>query len=242
MLNVEIVLKINLNPTKKHLADIENWLIEEWNKTGNGFYSNWEMISEAFTEKKLSVITENNYAIGFVAYRIYDLYSIIEIVEIKPSERRKDIARKMIDRTLQFFQSKGVLAVELFCSPESSEPFWKKIGFQNFPESLEDSKINMFKPLVETLQTTNIAKADFTIKLWDCESCQTESIKPKWIWDLNLMEDNITLINPIIFPVSSQWQMELIKKGEKLFSDKIKWFSEDIAGYSNLMIIRKICV
>lgn len=57
----------------------------------------------------------------------------------------------MIDETLEYFKLKGVLAFYLFCSPESSEPFWKRIWFLNFPE-IPQKRINMYKTLLETLK------------------------------------------------------------------------------------------
>ncbi len=154
----KILLKFNLHPNEKHLAYIEKWLIEEWSETKQGFYSNWNMISNAYTEKRLSIITENDNAIGFMVYRIYDLTSVIDIAEIKPSERKKGFAKKMIDGTFEFFKSKGILVIQLFCSPENSEPFWKKVGFLNFPEFPHNSQIKMYKPLIQTLKLINLSE------------------------------------------------------------------------------------
>ncbi|MCX2679390.1 GNAT family N-acetyltransferase [Galbibacter sp. EGI 63066] len=119
------MLKCNLHPNKKHLDCIERWLIDEKDTTNQGFYCNWNIILQAFAEKRMSVITDNN-AIGFVVYQMYDFMAVIDIIEIKPSEREKGFAKKLIKETLRFFKSKGVLVVQLFCSPENSEPFWKK--------------------------------------------------------------------------------------------------------------------
>ena len=127
------MLITNSNPTEKHLAHIKNWLIEEWNKTNSGFYCHWNIIEDKFAKNNISVITENDFAIGFVVYRIYEFQAVIDITEIKPTEREKGIARKLISETLDYFKQKGVLVCELFCSPENSEPFWKRIGFENFP-------------------------------------------------------------------------------------------------------------
>ncbi|MCX2679856.1 hypothetical protein OOZ15_07905 [Galbibacter sp. EGI 63066] len=86
------MLKLNLQPNKKYLGYIEEWLIDEKNKTNQGFYCNWNIILQAFTEKRLSTITENDNAIGFVVYRVYNLIAVIDIVEIKLSERKKGVA------------------------------------------------------------------------------------------------------------------------------------------------------
>lgn len=234
------MLKLNLNPTQKHLADIENWLIEEWNKTNSGFYCNWNIIANAITENNLSVILENDYVIGFVVYRIHEFYAVIDIAEIKPSERKKGVAKKLINGTLEHFKQKGALVAKLYCSPENSEPFWKKIGFENFPELPHDTNINMFKPLVETLQPTEKTKSNSIIRLWNCEPYQTDYVNAKWTWELTFTTDNETLDKPIIFPTSNDWQVELIRNGEKVMSDKVKRFHVDLAHYGSFMIIQKL--
>jgi len=234
------VLKLNIQPTEKHLADIEKWLIDEWNKTNQGFYCNWSIISEAFDKKNLIVITENDYSIGFVVYRIYDLTAVIDITEIKQSERKKGIAKKLINETLEFFKSKGVLATKLFCSPENSEPFWKRIGFLNSPKIPHESQINMYKTLVETLQNSQENTNETTIKLWNCEPYQANRIEPNWIWNLSFLNDNKTLTKPIIFPAYKDWQIELSKNGETVISDKVKYCRIDLADYGSFMIIREL--
>lgn len=240
MLNFETVLKTNFHPSEKHLADIKNWLIKESNITNSGFYCNWKVIEGEFAKNNVAVITENDFAIGFTVYRIYEFRAVIDIAETKPTERKKGIARKLISDTLEYFGQKGVLVCELFCSPKNSEPFWKKIGFVNFPELPHNSRINMFKPLVETLKSTEKAESETKISLWNCEPYQAVREKPKWNWDLNFAEDNETLTKPIIIPVSGDWQVELTKNGQKIVTEKVKRFPIDLVDYGSFMIIRKL--
>jgi len=54
------------------------------------------------------------------------------LAEIKPTKRKKRIARKFLLDTLKSFKSNSVLVVKLFCAPEISEGFWSKCGFQKF--------------------------------------------------------------------------------------------------------------
>lgn len=236
------VLKTNLNPNEKHLANIESWLKEEWAKTSNGFYSNWHMIPQAFAEKRLSVITENDYAIGFIVYRLNNLTATIDVAEIKPVKRQKGYATRLVDETLEFFKSKGVLAVQLFCAPESSEPFWKRIGFLNFPVIPHLNNLHMYKTLVETVESSENEIADLTIKLWDCEPYQVRNKSPKWIWNLSFKEDNQTLKKPIVFPAYRDWQIELAKSDATIIIDKIKYCGIDLADYGRFLIIRKVDV
>lgn len=240
MLNIENVAELKLQPAKKHLSDVKKWLEREWSDTHQGFYCNWNIIEESFEKGNLNIITYNDSASGFVVYKIYGLTAKIDILEIDPSNRKNGLAKKLVDETLEFLKSKGVLAVELFCSPENSEPFWKKIGFENFPQLPRESKINLYKTLIETLPSSEEGKAKNEIKLWDCEPYQAEQRAPKWIWDLGYLGGIGTLTNPIIFPVAQDWQIELSISGEVIITDKVKYCGLDEVELGSFMIIRNI--
>jgi len=53
-------------------------------------------------------------------------------------------------------------------------------------------------------------------------------------------ENNETLTKPIIFPVSSDWQVELTRNGQKIVTEKVKRFWIDLGDYGSFMIIRKL--
>lgn len=146
----------------------------------------------------------------------------------------------MINETLEYFKYKGVLVCELFCSPENSEPFWQKIGFEKFQFFPYDSKIKMFKPLIETLKPTENPKTEKVIALWNCEPYQADNINAIWFWNLDFLINGETLKKPIIFPAFKDWKVEFIVNDEILISNKVKRFPLDLANHGNFMIIRKI--
>ena len=234
------MLKLEFYPTEKHIVDIKNWLIEEWNKTHNGFYCNWNIISKRFDKKNVILITDNNFPVGFLVYSISDFLSVIDIVEVKPSERNRGIAKKLINETLEYFKLKGVLVCELFCSPENSEPFWKRIGFKNFPDFPYDSKLSMFKPLVESLKPTENGASKKTISLWNCEPYQVKDKNPIWIWNLDFMADGETLRKPIIFPAFKDWYVKFSVNDEIKESEQVKRFPFKIRYSGSFMIIRRV--
>jgi predicted GNAT family acetyltransferase len=234
------MLKSSLKPTEKHLNQIKNWLIEEWNKTNNGFYCNWEMIEKSFDEKRLSVLTYNDNAVGFVVYKICKLVAVIEITEIKPSERKKGYAKKLIIATLEYFKSKKILVVHLFCSPENSEPFWRKIGFLNYPDILNYYRINMYITLIDTLEFSKIKNGKSEIKLWNLRPGLVKGKQPNWVWSLSFLDDNKTLSKPIIFPISLDWKIELTKTNGNIKSDEIKHCEIDFEYDCGFIIIKKI--
>lgn len=232
----------NLKPNQRHLDNIENWLIEEWETQRKGSYTDLEMIREAFKEKRLNVITENGYAIGFIVYRIHDLIAEIKIIEIKPTERKKGFAKKLIKETLDFFKTESILAVKLFCSPPGSESFWRHIGFLNFPYFPHHHKTYMYKTLVKALKTSKKEYDGSTIKLWNCEPYRVKDKTPNWIWNLRFSDDKGSLIKPIIFPAYKDWQMELIKSNGEKFIGKVKYCEMVLDNQRMFMIIRKINV
>lgn len=232
------MLKLELNPIDEHIDQIEKWLIEDWNKNKEGFLKHWDMIQEAYAENRLSVLLDNGIAIGFVVYRIFNELGLIDIAEIKPSNRKKGIARKFILNNLKFFKSKGVLVVKLFCAPEISEGFWKKCGFNKFkiPNS---SRINMYKTLIPILEPSGKMQNNDILKLWDCEPYQANENEPKWLWNLEYKPGNKTLIKPIIFPAYKDWQLGLMKNEEQI-EKKVKYFPMNFSYDGTFMIIREV--
>ena len=232
------MLKLELNPKNEHISQIENWLKEEWNESKSGFLTDWDMIPESFAENRLSLLTENDKAIGFAVYRICDDLAVIDIAELKPALRKKGFAKKFILETLEFLKSKNVLVVKLFCSPEISEGFWNKCGFKKF-DIPNDNKINMYKVLLSELKPCERIQSNDVLKLWDCEPYQTDRNEPKWIWNLEYETDNKTLTKPIVFPAYKDWQLELEKDGT-VIKNKVKYFPLDLSDNGTFMIIREI--
>lgn len=233
------MLKTDLNPSKKHLDNIEEWLIEEDNKSNEGFYHHWSMISNAFDEKRLIIITKNDYAIGFVIYNIFDLTAKIDIAEIKPIERKKGIAKKLINGTLEYFKAKGILVTELFCSPENSEPFWKKVGFINFPKTINYGQIKMYRPTITCLDRRISATTNKNvIQLW--ESHNTEKELPKYVWELEFENQTKKLIKPIILPVSGDWYISINLYGNELIKTKVKRVRDFDIYYGGFLIITEL--
>ncbi|WP_298248357.1 GNAT family N-acetyltransferase [uncultured Christiangramia sp.] len=233
-------MRTSFRPSKKHISDIEKWLSEEWNSKKEGFITDWEMIPEAFEEDRLSVLTKDEKAIAFIVYRVYDEMAVFDIAEMKPSERGKRQAKKFVSDTLDYLRSQDVLVVKLYCSPQNSEGFWSKCGFQKFDIPHND-QINMYKTLVDELKPSKTKQKTQSdkIKLWDCEPHLATRNAPRWIWELEYKEDQKTLIKPIIFPAFYEWQVEL-EKIDKKITHKIKYFPIDISETGTFMIIDKL--
>tara|TARA_R110002012_G_scaffold253877_1_gene432914 strand:- start:12925 stop:13632 length:708 start_codon:yes stop_codon:yes gene_type:complete len=200
----------NLTPNETHLSQLKFWLQQAYTDGFSSFIEHWHLIEEAYEEQKLIVLEENNTAIGFAVFDIDHEIATINLAELKPGKRGQGLGKLFIQNTLNYLKSQDALAVKLFCAPAESEGFWRKCGFVDF-QLPDDSHIHMFKLLTETLKTItnpNSEKTDF-VRLWDCEPNEARQTEPKWIWELDYIENSKTLIKPIVIPVFTKWQLEL---------------------------------
>ncbi|WP_372745279.1 hypothetical protein [Lutibacter sp.] len=235
-------LVTNFNPIKKHLTQIKSWLLKEYSINGFGFYSNWDSILKAFENKNLIVLTDTNKAIGFLVYEFSNFIVKIDIANLKSDYINKSYGRNFINQSLEKFKSDGALVCELFCAPESSEPIWKSLGFENFPSHFYSNEIKMFKPLVPTLQLSNLNQSKEVIALWDCEPYRTKLINPKWYWNLTFKENSRELLNPIIHPIHYDWQLSYKIEQETIFLGKIKYYNFNRIEFGNFIIIRELII
>lgn len=81
--------QLNVSPTQDDLEAVKKWLVEEYNNFGEGFYCNWSIIDKAFRANKLLTFHYENSPIGFVVWSEREIYLEIDILEIKPSLRKK---------------------------------------------------------------------------------------------------------------------------------------------------------
>lgn len=230
----------NFNPTELHLSQIEKWLIEELNKTGTGFYKNWNIIAKAFDNNKLIAITENGFAIGFLVYKIHEIIIEIDIAELKPNYRNKGLGRKLVEDTLSEFKKNGMMICELFCSPENSEPIWKSLGFENFPDFPRDNRIRMFKSLIPTLKNSESNEMSERIELWNMEPHLAQSNNPEWTWNLTFKENSRELTKPIIHPTHYDWQLSWKIGTETKFKNKVKKYYSDRIEFGSFVVIKTL--
>ena len=145
-------------------------------------------------------------------------------MEINPKYRNKGIGTYFFNQTASFFKEKGFLAINLYCAPEESENFWKKMDFIKFPDiRFNDSKLKYFKPLIE-VQKTALNESKNKIELWDKQPYQIkDNVKPKWVWEINSDTNKPSL--PIILPCDYDWNVKWTKEGEVIKESKVKYFS-----------------
>jgi GNAT superfamily N-acetyltransferase len=239
--------EITFSPTEKQVREIETWLIAERQKTGEGFYCNWNSIKTSFGNNELTTISLNNKAIGFATWRLTtEKTASIEVMEVEPKHRKKGIGKKLATQLLKFLKDKGVCVVDLQCAPTTSEPVWKHLGFLEFPETPKNYNFNsgdnkkLYKILTEHLQTSTVQPADETIELWNDEPYKTQQdTPPTYIWNLEFKEKMRKLSKPIIHPGHHEWRLRWQINGNTIKDDKVKRFVTEIR-YGTFIIIDEL--
>src|SRR5690348_10668850 len=119
--------EVSFAPTIKELDFIEEWLIEERNDSGEGFYCNWSIIKNFYNRKELAVLIVDGKAVGFACWRkTSELTGQINIFEIQPEFRNSGMGTFFTNKLLEYFLETNTYVIDLQCVPENSESFWRK--------------------------------------------------------------------------------------------------------------------
>ncbi|AKH95211.1 GNAT family N-acetyltransferase [Elizabethkingia anophelis] len=218
-------MRIILNPNLDQFKEIEHWLIEELQTTREGFYNNWDIIKNYFGKKQVIILEKDNKSIGFACWsNSWELYAGLEIMAIHPDFRRSGFGKWFYEKIEAFFKKKKFFAVELHCSPPTSESFWKKMNFIKFPErGYSDPPLMYYKPLMETNDPVEIeSELSDKLELWDLEPYQVKEQKPRWTWKMGEND------RPIIQPCNRDWKLRLTIGGEVITENKIKYFDRNV--------------
>lgn len=247
--NMTDIYQVTFSPTDKQVSEIEKWLIAERQKTGEGFYCNWNIIKSSFDNSELATISLNNKTIGFVTWRLTtNKTARIEIAEIKPTHRKKGIGKILTTRLLNFLTKKGVCVIDLQCLTDTSEHVWKRLGFVEFPDPPCNYNFNsgdnkkLYKILTEYLETSSVLQTEETIELWNNEPYTTnDNTPPTYLWNLEFIDGKRKLLKPIIHPAHYEWRLRWRVNGKTIKDEKIKRFKAKI-DFGTFIIIDELTV
>lgn len=236
---------ISFSDSENDFVSIKTWLQEEDELTGMGFYCNIETIESSFHKRKFLAICENKFPIGFAIWHyISDHVASVDILEIHPHHRNRDYARRLVNKLIDSFIDEGLLVVQLQCEPESSESFWRKMNFIDFPEggSSRWNKLNaqLYRILVSHCEADSNVVSSERIELWNDEPYEVQDVKPNWTWPLEYSDDSESLKRPIIHPCHSDWRIRWIKDDIVVKDNKIKYFSEEEIDVGGFVIITRL--
>lgn len=223
-------------PTETHLDQLRGWLKAEIDEGGWGFFCNWCIIERSFHDEELFCIAANGIAIGFLVWTKRDYEVRLDICEVHPEYRQAGLGRRLVEASLAKFEGGGALVAELECQPPTSEPFWRKMGFLDFPSHLEDpyldSGIELYCPLKPATRPNEKSDCEEVLELWACEPWNVENKSPAWTWEIVREPGSTRLSKPIIFPCSREWNLRWRKHGLTLAEGKVKYFSPtSLGGY-----------
>lgn len=217
-------IRINYQPSGEELNKLEDWLQKEYQLQRKGFYGNWSIIENAFEDDQLVLLNKLEDVIGFVVWGKYDIFSVIDIMEIRSDFRGNGLGKFLYDSIETLMISIGAIAIKIFCEPRESKHFWKKMGFIHFHKSKEytSSDLTFYKPLIETQKFAKYSSSN-RLELWDLVPYKATKKTPKWTW--NLDDENGILSKPILHPCSQKWKIRLIQNGKKVREEEVKYFS-----------------
>ncbi|HAD97362.1 MAG TPA: hypothetical protein DCG19_08140 [Cryomorphaceae bacterium] len=149
----------------------------------------------------------------------------MNISEIRPDLQGCGLGKSLVKDVFQFLREKGFFIVDLECAPASSEGFWKKMGFQEFPESSRgwgfqiSGHKRLYKTVIATLEpTTVISPDDEVFELWNDEAHLMRDTEPSWVWKLQFNKGTRELVKPIVHPAAPEWRARW-RKGDDVFKD-----------------------
>jgi predicted GNAT family acetyltransferase len=237
---------VDFCPAERQVNEIKKWLLEEDRKTGDGFYKNWNTINSSYNNEQLVTISHRNKAIGFVTFddSIANTVKIV-IAEVKPSYLGKGVGRNFIAELSAYWESKGSVVMYLECSPETSEPIWKRLGFKEYPDPPEKYRFSLwsgkqlFQILTDHLEPNTKILSDEQIELWNDELYRVRNSKPAYIWQLEFIPNTRKLKKPIIHPAHYEWRIRWASNGRTIKDDKIKNFGREIV-YGTFIIIEEL--
>lgn len=233
-------MKLINSPEEKEFEEIMSWLHQEWmgTGTGSGFYSNRNLLEEAFEKGKLITFKKDNRPVGFIIWSEHrdnsQLYIELDIMAIHPDYRRMGIGGKFYKLAENYFFEQEAIAVKLFCDPVESELFWKAMGFQKFPTGLDEPSLTYYKSLIKR-SDSSIEGGMNKLELWDLVSFRAPKIKPKWIW--NVDDD----FEAIIQPCSGDWCLRLTLNNKIVKESMVKRFTskKDVLRVGSFLYINR---
>lgn len=234
----------SVRPNLYKLNQIKEWLEEEYNALGTGFWVNWPIIKNRFSQKKLCCVISKGIVLGFCTYHIIDSIAYIEVMEVHPKYRQKGIGRYLVKSLIHYLRKLNVLIVELESNPIDSLSFWYSLDFKDLPKETKmneyEKKQNLlYKVLVPSLEVANPNK-QIKVALWnvDFHSQASTTIEASWVWGSDKEELDI----PIIYPANRNWKLMITNDDVILFCGQIRELNYHFPTYttSNYLIIKEL--
>lgn len=117
--------------TGETLGELLCWLQREQAECGEGLFCNKDIIVESHAAGELHCAISNGQVVGFVVHTATDARASIDILEVHPRHRRRGIGTKLAVHAIKQLHASPAPFIQVQCSPRSSEPFWRLLGFSS---------------------------------------------------------------------------------------------------------------
>lgn len=110
--------------TDHDVERIYSWLLEHDHSEVHGsFLCNWNLTQRVHDQHQLFVATIEDEPVAYI-------WGDFGILEVREEFRKKGVGKQLVEYAMQRAISSGRIAVFIECKPESSIPFWEKMGFE----------------------------------------------------------------------------------------------------------------
>jgi GNAT superfamily N-acetyltransferase len=125
--------------TDQYRKEVLDWLREEWNDYGEGFWANHSVIEEYHLADMVVAIDDDGAPIAFAAVTEEG----IDLFSVRDTHEGKGVGTKLAHFTIQLLWDRGLQAVTLLCSPKKSYGFWQKMGFDKVDPTADVNDFNI---------------------------------------------------------------------------------------------------
>lgn len=110
--------------TDHDVETIYSWLLEHDRREVHGsFLCNWNLTKRVHDHRQLLLAAFEDEPVAYI-------WGDFGILEVREDFRKKGVGKQLVEYAMQRAISSGRIAVSIECKPESSIPFWEKMGFE----------------------------------------------------------------------------------------------------------------
>ncbi len=168
--------------TEKDIEIIHQWLLNhERRGVSDTFLCNWNLTKKVYSEGGLLVFVDDAFNEP-IAY----IWKDFGVLEVREDIRGERVGRKLVEYALNEALNSNITAINIECSPSTSIPFWKHMGFTIYSE--KHAYIIIQKKLELPINSQEIIlNIDFypDCKQWEPETEAVESFCPQAVRSRN---------------------------------------------------------
>ncbi len=209
--------------TDLDIQRIYSWLIEQdFRKVNGSFLCNWDLTQLAHENNQLFVA-------AFVDEPVAYIWEDFGILEVREEFRRKGVGKQLVEYAMEYAISSGRYAVSIECKPESSIPFWEKMGFEFHNENKASFVFEKSYDIPVDGLPTNVDIMFYQEQVkWEPQTPPIKSFSP------HAMLDNQGIIH-LQYRVSANTDNEdavirICVDGEVIYFDKAKYSEASAIG------------